>query len=159
MTAVDDAEPADASRRSEPSPKSTHQLIELTREECLELLRAEDFGRVVLTSAEHHIPVIRPVNYRFDVASQSVVFRTGEGTKFDALARAAEARFEIDGVDRRAHTGWSVIISGVTEEVTRPSDVKRLDGLGVISWAPGDRGHWIRVKARTVSGRRILLGG
>jgi nitroimidazol reductase NimA-like FMN-containing flavoprotein (pyridoxamine 5'-phosphate oxidase superfamily) len=104
-------------------------------------------------------PIIRPVNYRFDEHSQSVVFRTGEGSKFHALARSANALFEIDAIDERARTAWSVIISGATEQVTGPADVRRLEELGLALWAPGDRPHWIRIRARTVSGRRIEPAG
>ena len=159
MTCADDKAHAEPPRGSDPSAEITRGLVEMTRAECLQLLRTHDFGRLVLVTAEQHIPVIRPVNYSFDAASQSVVFRTGDGTKFDALARAAEARFEIDSIDRPTRTGWSVIISGVTEEVTRRSEIERLDRLGLSSWAPGERSHWIRVNARTVSGRRILPPG
>ena len=62
-------------------------------------------------------PLIRPVNYVFDDRSQSVVFRTGRGSKFHALLRSANAAFEIDGIDERARTGWSVVMRGVTDEV------------------------------------------
>jgi hypothetical protein len=84
-----------------------------------------------------------------------VVFRTAPGSKFYALLRQNTAAFEVDGVDREKRTGWSVIIVGATEEVTNPSDVRRLDGLGLQHWAPGDKPHWVRIRAWTVSGRRI----
>ena len=102
-------------------------------------------------------PVIRPVNYVFDKSLQSVVFRTAQGSKFDALLRAARAAFEIDGIDERSRTGWSVIIHGVTEEIINLSEVRRLDGLGLETWAPGLKPRWVRIRARTVSGRRIVL--
>jgi nitroimidazol reductase NimA-like FMN-containing flavoprotein (pyridoxamine 5'-phosphate oxidase superfamily) len=133
------------------------ELIELTRTECLALLAATDFGRVVVTAPAAHTPVIRPVNYLFDPPSESVIFRTAEGSKFHALVRSARATFEIDAIDANNRCGWSVIIAGVTEEVTRPMEVLRLDRLGLDTWAPGARPHWVRIRARTVSGRRIVL--
>jgi uncharacterized protein len=132
-------------------------VVELSREECLELLAAATFGRVVLSSGSRQTPIIRPVNYRFDRASQSVVFRTGGGSKFHALARSATALFEIDAIEPSQRSGWSVIVGGVTEQVTRPAEVRRLEQLGVESWAAGERPFWIRLRARTVSGRRIGL--
>lgn len=134
---------------------ASHRFVELSRAECLELLGQSTFGRVVLSSSSSGDPMIRPVNYRFDEATNSVVFRTGEGSKFHALARSAHAQFEIDAIDERARTAWSVIISGATEQVTAPADVRRLDGIGLASWAPGHHPQWIRIRARTVSGRRI----
>ncbi len=135
----------------------SHLLAELSRFECLELLAETTFGRVVLSSPSGSEPIIRPVNYRFDEASKSVVFRTGAGSKFHALARSANALFEIDALDESTHTAWSVIVSGATQQITAPAEIRRLEGLGLATWAPGHRPHWIRIHARAVSGRRIAL--
>ena len=84
-------------------------------------------------------PVIRPVNFVFDEPSRSVVFRTALGSKFHVLLRSADAAFEIDGIDQGSRTGWSVIMRGVTDEVTNPSELRRLDSLGLEPWAPGHK--------------------
>jgi uncharacterized protein len=131
-------------------------MRDLSREECLRLLASNSFGRLAVNMGKG-APVIRPVNYLFDTASQSVVFRTALGSKFHALLRSADAAFEIDGIDEGSRTGWSVIMHGVTEEVTSPNDVRRLDGLGLQPWAPGHKAHWVHIRAWTVSGRRIVL--
>lgn len=133
----------------------SHQLVELSREECLERLAETSFGRVVLSSPSGSKPMIRPVNYVFDAGSGSVVFRSGAGSKFHALTRSANAQFEIDAIDAGTQTAWSVIISGPTEQITAPAEVHRLEALGLVSWAPGQDPRWIRIRARTVSGRRI----
>jgi uncharacterized protein len=132
-------------------------MLELSREDCLALLASNSFGRLVVGSGRREPPVIRPVNYAFDARSESVVFRTASGSKFHFLVRASRAAFEIDGVDPASRTGWSVIIAGVTEEVTNPLEVRHLEGLRHETWAPGEKSHWIRIRARTVSGRRIHL--
>ena len=129
----------------------------LNRAECLSLLAEHEFGRVVLVAPGESTPIVRPVNYRFDERSQSVVFRTGRGSKFHALTNASRACFEIDECDPRARVGWSVIIAGMTERVTQAHETSRLDDLGLEGWAPGPKPHWIRIRARTVSGRRIVL--
>ena len=134
----------------------TSEMLDLSREECVRLLASHSFGRLAVSIGEG-APVLRPVNYLFDDPSQSVVFRTAVGSKFHALLRSAEAAFEIDGVDERARTGWSVIMRGVIDEVTDPSEISRLDGIGLDSWAPGNKAHWVRIGAWTVSGRRIVL--
>lgn len=131
-------------------------MTELSREECLDLLASHSFGRLVVVLGNGS-PVIRPVNYVFDRRSQSVVFRSARGSKFHALLQAAKAAFEIDGIDDRTRTGWSVIIEGVTAEVTVPNGIGRLNRLGLQPWAPGPKPHWVHIRAWTVSGRRIVL--
>jgi uncharacterized protein len=134
--------------------ESTGELVELDREECLALLAETHVGRLAV-NAPGWPPVIRPVTYVFDPSSQSVVFRTAEGSKFTALVLAEQAAFEIDGFDPTGETGWSAIIIGVTEEITNAAEIHRLEQLGLRPWAPGEKPHWIRIRAYTVTGRRI----
>lgn len=155
MSSVPGSDDHGPTREGLESERSRH-LVVMTRAECIELLKASELGRVVL-STPSQTPLIRPVNFRFDEASQSVVFRTGLGSKFHALALSARALFEIDSIDPETRTAWSVIISGATEVVSRPAEIRRLDGLGLTLWAGGDRPHWIRIRARTITGRRIVL--
>jgi uncharacterized protein len=133
------------------------KMFELTRDECLELLASNHFGRLAVSLGDG-APLIRPVNYVFDDRSQCVVFRTAAGTKLHALLRAVEAAFEIDGADLSNRTGWSVIIRGVPKQVTDPREIRRLNTLALEVWDPGPAPHWARIRARTVSGRRIAPG-
>lgn len=142
--------------RVPPDSASDKSLEELSHDECLALLNRNSFGRVAVSLGDGPT-VIRPVNYLFDEGSRAVVFRTAPGSKFHALIRSASAAFEIDGVDESSRTGWSVIIRGVTSEITQATELRRLDELGLEPWAPGHRPHWIQIRARTVSGRRITL--
>lgn len=144
-----------SAREGEPS-RGASEMLALTREECLQLLASHSFGRLAVSMGAGP-PVIRPVNYLFYEPSHSVVFRTAEGSKFHALLQSADAAFEIDDIDEGSRTGWSVIMRGVTDEVTDPSDVRRLDSLGLEPWAPGAKPHWMHIRAWTVSGRRIVL--
>jgi uncharacterized protein len=137
------------------SGEATATLSSLGRDECLRLLAAATIGRVVVVRAAQDTPVIRPVNYAFDAASQSVVFRCVPGTKFASLMRASRAWFEIDDFDADRRSGWSVIIAGVTEVVTHPMEVRRLDTIGVDSWIAGEDAEWVSITARVVSGRRL----
>jgi len=59
--------------------------------------------------------------------------------------------------DAVTHTGWSVIIAGASQEVTSGADIRRLSAGGPQPWAPLERAHWVRIKARTVTGRRIAV--
>ena len=135
--------------------RAAGDLLELTRAECLRLLGSCHFGRLCLTT-DQSTPIIRPLNYLFDEPSQSVVFRTAPGTKLSGLLRSTQAAFEIDGIDPTDHTGWSVIIIGATEEITGPGEIRRLENAGLDVWASGDRTRWVRIRARTISGRRIV---
>jgi nitroimidazol reductase NimA-like FMN-containing flavoprotein (pyridoxamine 5'-phosphate oxidase superfamily) len=132
----------------------TSEILVLSREECLRLLASHRFGRLAVAMDS---PVIRPLNYVFDESSQSVAFRTADGSKFHAMLINGNAAFEIDGIEPGSRTGWSVIIAGMTEEVTNPSELRRLERLGLETWTPGRKAHWMRIRAWTVSGRRIVL--
>jgi nitroimidazol reductase NimA-like FMN-containing flavoprotein (pyridoxamine 5'-phosphate oxidase superfamily) len=131
-------------------------MFELARPECLRLLAATSVGRVVVSVPGWDHPMIRPVNYLFDESSQSVLLRSAPGSKLHALLRSRRAAFEIDGIDHADDVGWSVIITGVCEEITDTAELRRTEALGLEPWAPGTKGHWIRIRASTVSGRRIV---
>jgi nitroimidazol reductase NimA-like FMN-containing flavoprotein (pyridoxamine 5'-phosphate oxidase superfamily) len=143
-------------RAVSPSATATTELLELDRSECLRLLAGNNFGRLAVTISDR-TPVIRPVNYVFDESSQSVVFRTALGSKFGALIRAKNAVFEIDGTDEADQTGWSVVVSGVAEAIVREGEIERLTATSLEPWAPGQRHFWMRIRAFTVSGRRIVI--
>ena len=46
---------------------------------------------------------------------------------------------------------------GVTDEIVGPTEVRRLENLGLELWAPGREAHWMYIRAWAVSGRRIVL--
>ncbi len=138
------AEPATPSRR----------LIELTRDECLQRLRTEHVGRVVVVTPALR-PLVRPVDYVFDERSQAVAFRSRRGSKLHALAHAERACFEIDGIDGRPGVAWSVIVTGVVETVTGDGEIERLARLGLDTRVTGESGAWLRIRTNVVSGRRV----
>jgi len=137
------------------APPASSKLVDLDRPECLRLLTMAAVGRVVVL-APGGTPVIRPVNYVLDEASQSVAFRCIQGTKLVSLLHSAHAWFEVDEFDHSGRTGWSVIIGGPAEAVNRREEARRLDGLALDSWVTGPDAVWIRVHTRVVSGRRIV---
>lgn len=149
---------AGAARSERPTHPPT-EMVNLDRDECFRLLATTEIGRVVISVAEWDTPVIRPVNYVFDHSSQAVLLRSGAGSKLYALLRSATAAFEIDGADPAGRVGWSVIIKGNSEEITNRSELRRIASLGLEPWPPGAKDHWIRIRANSVSGRRIALVG
>jgi uncharacterized protein len=146
---------AGAAESEQPSLRAT-EMLQLSRPECLRLLAATGIGRVVVNVPGWDHPLIRPVNYVFDESSQCVLLRSALGSKLYALLRSARAAFEIDGINRARGGGWSVIITGVCEEITDTGELRRVAALGLEPWAPGPKGHWIRIRANVVSGRRIV---
>jgi uncharacterized protein len=131
-------------------------LDAIPAEECYELLATHEFGRIGVI-AEHH-PLIIPVNYGMD--GRTIVIRTHPGTTL-AAAEHANVTFEVDEVDRRTRSGWSVLVRGQAEEVGdehRAELVARTRAAGAQPWAPGEHGSWLRVIPHAVSGRRIVPG-
>lgn len=136
-----------------PADAAMHQIA---AEECYQLLGTQEIGRLGLI-AEHY-PLIFPVNYALD--GTTLVVRTHSGTILHA-AEHANVTFEIDEIDRRARRGWSVLVRGQAEEVGdshRAELVARTRESGVEPWAPGEKGHWIRIIPHEISGRRIVPG-
>jgi nitroimidazol reductase NimA-like FMN-containing flavoprotein (pyridoxamine 5'-phosphate oxidase superfamily) len=135
---------------------SSPDLVELDHEECYRLLSTHEIGRLGV-NAEHY-PLIFPVNYA--VEQGVIVIRTHPGTKL-AAAGHANVTFEVDDIDRRSRSGWSVLVRGLAEEVTsdhRAELVERTEATGVRPWAPGDHGRWMRIIPQAISGRRIVPG-
>ena len=130
-------------------------FLEIDRDGCMRMLAAASggVGRIALSVSP---PTIRPVNYAFDDQTQSVVFRSALGSKLREGLSSGTAAFEIDGTDPVDQTGWSVIIVGEAEEVTDPAEIERLEDFELESWAPGVKTHWVRIRATSASGRRIV---
>ena len=124
-------------------------LDELSREECLKLLAGHRVGRIAVATPGAS-PLVLPVNYLLD--GDVVVFRSGPGSKLRAL-RGTPVSFQLDEVDELHRTGWSVLVRGAAYEATRWDT----EHLPLTAWAPGDKGHWIRVVPTAITGRRIRL--
>jgi uncharacterized protein len=125
-------------------------LEELDRDECRALMAGATIGRLGVIVAGQ--PLIFPVNFALD--GNTVVLRTDPGTKLHG-ARNGPVVFECDGIDSTYHTGWSVIVQGDAEEVRNPLEVARLERLPLGPWCPGPKTVWLRLRARSITGRRI----
>lgn len=129
-------------------------LEELDRDACLTLLEHAPLGRLAVVVGGR--PLVFPVNFALD--GTAIVMRTDPGTKLHA-ARNHSVAFECDGVDTQYHTGWSVLVLGDAEEVVRPVEIARLERLPLGPWCPGPKATWLRLRAQSISGRRILPHG
>src|SRR4051794_32347953 len=136
--------------------RTDRAMVELDHDECYRLLATQQIGRLGV-NAEHY-PLIYPVNYALD--NGVVVIRTGAGTKL-AAADHANVTFQVDEIDRRTRSGWTVLVRGLAEEVTsahRDDLVQRPHAPDARPWAPGDHGRWPRLTPQHVTGRRIVPG-
>lgn len=124
----------------------------IDRQECLRLLQTDTIGRLAVLDGS--APMILPVNYALD--GEDVVFRTDPGLKLDAGPRS-RASFEVDAFDRSTRSGWSVVVAGRLEEVTRydTSRWARVQELAIDPWAGGEKAHWMRLVGTKVTGRRL----
>lgn len=126
-------------------------LVALTREECFELLRSAAVGRVVFS--ERALPAVVPV--AFAVLGDAVVIRTDTAGRLATAARGGVLAFEIDDIDVRTHTGWSVVLTGVPEVITDPA--RRQAALDVLDpWLPRRTDVVIAIPSTLVTGRRIV---
>jgi nitroimidazol reductase NimA-like FMN-containing flavoprotein (pyridoxamine 5'-phosphate oxidase superfamily) len=123
----------------------------LDRDECLRLLSTARLGRVGITSGA--LPVILPVNFR--LLGDTIVFRTGRGTKLDAATRGAVVAFETDTMDPIDHTGWSVMVTGVAHQVTDPDELESVHPEKIARWAPTGDGCVVAISTELVTGRRL----
>jgi uncharacterized protein len=131
-------------------------LEELSPDECQRLLEGEHFGRLAFLDRARDMPMIIPINYVFHHGS--VVLRSAEGSKLEAARRdVAAAAFEIDGVNEEQRLGWSVVVRGYMHPVTDLQDLAELEETPLVSWAPGERPHYIRLQPKTLTGRRISI--
>jgi len=124
--------------------------------DCFRLLESAPVGRIGFLSRGE--VVILPVNFLLD--GQDVVFRTGTGSKLGSAEIGHYVGFEVDAYDSAAHTGWSVVVTGLAEVVESDAECARLDALGLQSWGGQDTDRsWVRIRPASISGRRIAEAG
>lgn len=128
----------------------------LSREESLDLLASVPVGRVVYT--DRALPAILPVNFALD-ADETVVFRTGAGSKLAAATREAVVAFEADSFNTATKAGWSVVAVGRSRVVEDPAEIERLGKLNIGTWVKTDPEHFVKIELYQVSGRRLRPDG
>ena len=138
----------------ESSSELVAQLEELGRTECLALLAQASVGRLGLVVDGN--PEIFPVNYALD--GDTILFRTAAGTVLNQASMAVVA-FEVDQLDEADHAGWSVLVQGVAHDIGDAVDAtsERLRRLSLVTWAPGARPRWFKVRPRKITGRRVRI--
>jgi uncharacterized protein len=97
---------------------------------------------------------IFPINYAME--GRIVVFRTEPGTKLGAVPNNPVV-FEVDSWDPELGVGWSVVMRGTAEEVSKNlgRTAEHLRRALVRPVAPGDRWHWLAISPVEITGRRF----
>jgi nitroimidazol reductase NimA-like FMN-containing flavoprotein (pyridoxamine 5'-phosphate oxidase superfamily) len=123
----------------------------LSADECWRLVATQDVGRVAVEV--DGLAEIFPVNFVVD--GRAIVFRTDTGSKLEGLRHLDQVCFEVDAIDGRARSGWSVMVKGRPSELVRGDELARASALPLDYWAYGEKSHWLRVEPTSVTGRRL----
>ncbi len=128
-------------------------ITELTTDQCWQLLRSRDLGRIAVSAAG--MVDIFPINYAVD-ATPAIYFRTAPGTKLLELAINDRVAFEIDGHGETE--AWSVVVKGHAERLERQSEMDAAEQLGLSPWIPTLKYRWVRIQPSDIAGRKFALG-
>jgi uncharacterized protein len=130
---------------------STGRFEELTLAECERLLAEHKAGRVGVNAPAG--PQILPVTYAY--YAKTIVFRTSPYGVLSSLERHTRVAFEIDDIDEERESGWSVLVLGSAERVTREYTLTSLWEDGPVPWAEGTRNLFIMITPETITGRIV----
>ena len=130
---------------------SQSPVHELSRDECWELLRSNEFGRLAfhLTGEVH----IVPINYATD--HEVLLFRTSQGNKLLGVVMQSDVAFEIDGYGE--DEAWSVIVRGDARVLEKRDDRERAENSRLRSWIPTDKEVFVEIVPEEITGRRFDL--
>jgi|tagenome__1003787_1003787.scaffolds.fasta_scaffold20987501_4 nitroimidazol reductase NimA-like FMN-containing flavoprotein (pyridoxamine 5'-phosphate oxidase superfamily) len=131
-------------------------IDELTVDECLRLLETKRIGRIGLTTEVG--PQIFPVNYVVS-DDQRIIFRTLPYGVIANNAHDSDVAFEVDDLDDRTQSGWSVLAVGRCSRKADPSEVhvvrQREDPR---PWAEGQRILYFTIDWSDLTGRQVGSG-
>ena len=116
----------------------TTDPLSLDRAESLALLRRSPVGRIIYTA--NALPAVQPVNYTLD--GDTITITTHNTPGLATGGRHDIVAFEVDDIDPIHGTGWTVLITGRTHEITP------------LAGAPAGT-RYLRISCDIVSGQRL----
>ncbi|MDQ5861991.1 MAG: pyridoxamine 5'-phosphate oxidase family protein [Actinomycetota bacterium] len=120
---------------------------------CWRSLRSASVGRLAVTGRTG--PEIFPVNYLPE--DGSLIFRTGPGTKLDALLEGGAVALEADGLNPYGTIAWSVVVKGRPEAVPdNELDQDKVD-QSLSPWEPGAKDQLFRITPTEITGRQFAI--
>lgn len=122
----------------------------LTTQECWDLLRADEFGRLAYRLGDEVHLV--PINYAVD--GDTILFLTGEGNKLLGVTLHPEVVFEIDAYDDdRAH---SVIVRGLARRLEEDEE-HRIENIPLRPWVSTPKYNVVEIRPTQLSGFAFVL--
>lgn len=129
---------------------SDEVVTELSEDECWDLLRAAEVGRLAYVLAGE-VDIV-PINAVVD--GRRLVFRTGEGNKLLGIHMSSEVAFETDDVSDGVAS--SVVARGQAAVLSGPEE-DRAESLPLAPWSPTWKGTFVAIEVTRLTGRRFRL--
>ena len=132
------------------APDLQNPVVELSLDECWELLEGEELGRLAYRLVDEvHIV---PINYVVD--GRSLLFRTGSGNKLLAAALHSDVALEVDWHDDLS--AWSVVARGHLRQLEEDEE-HRIEQLPLHAWVPTLKYDVLELIPEVVTGRCFRL--
>jgi nitroimidazol reductase NimA-like FMN-containing flavoprotein (pyridoxamine 5'-phosphate oxidase superfamily) len=132
-------------------PDPDNPVIELTEDECWDLLIGTMLGRLAVSVADK--PELYPVN--FLAHDRRILIRTTQGTKLVSMAINNKVALEADG--RSLHSVWSVVVKGTVHELTTEAQITTAEQLSLRPWTASVKTTYVEITPSQIRGRRIAL--
>jgi nitroimidazol reductase NimA-like FMN-containing flavoprotein (pyridoxamine 5'-phosphate oxidase superfamily) len=123
---------------------------ELSAEQCWDMLRAEEFGRLAFRLLDEvHIT---PINYAAD--ARTLLFRTAGGDKLLGVLMGSEVAFEIDRYG--GESARSVVVRG-SARLLGEDEAHRAENVPLRPWVGTWKYNVVEIAPRVVTGREFEL--
>ncbi|CAL9335068.1 hypothetical protein SUDANB121_00162 [Nocardiopsis dassonvillei] len=130
-----------------------HELREMSRAECADLLAPGGVGRIAFTTRPGAAPTVVPLNYSWD--GGGVLLRTDRDGVIAAHAEGPVS-FEVDRIDDTLSEGWSVLVRGRGRVLRDPDEEAALRAAApVTTWVEHGETVHVRITADEITGRRL----
>lgn len=125
-------------------------LYELHPEECWDLLRSQELGRLAFNVIDElHIT---PINYAVD--GETLLFRSAAGSKLFSVELGGEVAFEVDELGEEEAT--SVVVRGRARRLEEDEE-HRAEDVPLRPWVGTDKPYVVEIVPTEVTGRRYPL--
>lgn len=128
------------------------QLIDLTNEECWQLLASGVVGRIAWVTSNR--PFVVPVN--FTVEEATIYIHTSPYSSMVREVDDSQVAFQVDSIDSGTRSGWTVVAQGRAE--LRYAGPLTPRGPEVDVWPAGSKSATVAIEVDEVSGRRLTAG-
>ena len=89
----------------------------------------------------------------------TIVFRSGAGTKLAAAVLGRAVAFEVDGYEVDDGVAWSVVVKGRARQIENMFEFLDAEELPLFPWHIGPKPNLVRIEPDDISGRRFFAAG